>query len=105
MYAIIQHGSKQFRVEEGDLIDIDLVDINEGEVISFDNVLLVNDNGKHHIATNDNPINITVQGVVETPLVKGPKIQSIKFKRRQNQVRKFGHRQPYTRVKITKIAA
>lgn len=99
MYAIIETGSKQCRVEQGDVIDVELL---EGEEkISFTNVLLCSDGktpkiGSPYISACE------VKGEVIGE-VKGPKVIAFKYKRRKNYRRKVGHRQKYKRVKITEI--
>lgn len=103
MYAIIQSGSKQYRVSEGDQIDVEL--LKEAEIdseVTFDNVLLVAKEEKHLIGSP------TVSGAFVKGVylgdVKGEKITSMKYKRRKQERLKFGHRQKYARVKITEVA-
>ena len=100
MYAIIETGGKQYRVEEGDEIDVELLHA-EGTV-KFDKVLLVHD-GKAPQIGLPYLSNCAVHGEVigET---KGPKVIAFKYKRCKNFRRTVGHRQKYTRVKIKKIA-
>ncbi len=104
MYAIILAGGKQYRVEPGAVIDIDLVDIKLGSQVTFDKVLFVSDG---EITQVGKP---TVAGyVVTAELVQeevfGPKVIAYKYKRRKNQARKVGHRQRYSRVQINEISA
>lgn len=98
MYAIIEQGSKQYRVKEGDIIDVDLQGQEEGSTVEFKQVLLVGDKvGTPHVKN----------GVVKAKVLgpsKADKIHSLKYER-GNHYRRFGHRQPYTQVKITSIAA
>ena len=100
MYAIIATGGKQYRVSEGDKIYIEKIDAEVGSTVSFD-VLLVEDNGDVKVGT---PV---VEGVkVEGKVVaqtRGEKIIVFKYKAKKNYRRKQGHRQPYTKVEITKI--
>ncbi|HRW58664.1 MAG TPA: 50S ribosomal protein L21 [Chlamydiales bacterium] len=103
MYAIVEIGGKQFCVENGDVIDVDLLNIEEGKPVEFSKVLLLNDGtnvkvGKPHID------NCLVKGelICET---KGPKVIAYKYKKRNNYHKKIGHRQKYHRVKITEIKA
>lgn len=101
MYAIIETGGKQYRVEEGDEIEIDLLD-SEGTV-KFDKVLLVHD-GKAPKVGNPYVAKCTVHAEV-LGATKGPKVIAFKYKKVKNYRRTVGHRQNYSRVKITKIAA
>jgi len=100
MYAIIETGGKQYRVTEGDEIDVELV---SGEkAIQFQHVLLVSDGTSPKIGGPYVP-----QCVVHAELlgeVKGPKVIAFKYKKCKNYRRTVGHRQRYSRVKITKIA-
>ena len=100
MYAIIATGGKQYRVSEGDKIYIEKIDAEVGSTVSFD-VLLVENNGDVKVGT---PV---VEGVkVEGKVVaqtRGEKIIVFKYKAKKNYRRKQGHRQPYTKVEITKI--
>ena len=101
MYAIIRTGSKQYRIQEGDTIDVELLKSEEGQKVEFDEILLYNDGtntkvGSPHVA------GLTVEGEM-LGLAKGPKVVSFKYKKRKATSRKVGHRQKYSRVKITKI--
>ena len=103
MYAIIDTCGKQYKVAEGDLVFVEKLDLKEGDKVSFDQVLLVSDNGKVKVGTP------TVKGAkVEATVVKQGKAKKIvvyKYKAKKNERRKQGHRQPYTQVKIEKISA
>ena len=100
MYAIIATGGKQYRVSEGDVIYIEKIDAQVDSTVSFD-VLLMGNDGDVKIGT---PV---VEGVkVEGKAVgqiRGEKIVVYKYKSKKNYRRKQGHRQPYTKVEITKI--
>ena len=100
MYAIIATGGKQYRVSEGDVLYIEKIDAEVDSTVSFD-VLLVENEGDVKVGT---PI---VEGVkVEGKVVaqtRGEKIIVFKYKAKKNYRRKQGHRQPYTKVEITKI--
>ena len=100
MYAIIATGGKQYRVSEGDKIYIEKIDAEVGSTVSFD-VLLVEDNGDVKVGT---PVveGVKVEGKV-VGQVRGDKIIVFKYKSKKNYRRKQGHRQPYTKVEITKI--
>lgn len=101
MYAIIETGGKQYRVEKGDVINVELLGSPSGKV-EFKHVLFINNGsavkiGAPHIA----------KGVVLGELVqeiKGPKVIAFKYKKCKGIRRKVGHRQRYSQVKITEIA-
>ncbi|WP_010630327.1 50S ribosomal protein L21 [Sporolactobacillus vineae] len=102
MYAIIETGGKQLKVEEGKTIFVEKLAAEAGETVTFDKVLFVGgDDAKVGTPTVDGA---TVTGkVVEQGRAK--KIIVFKFKRRKNYRRKQGHRQPFTKVTIEKINA
>ena len=98
-YAIIKSGSKQYRVAEGDFINVDLLK-TEGTV-TFDQVLFVFDGSTSHVGV-PTVSGFKVMGEL-VGLAKGPKVLSYKYRRRKNSRKTIGHRQHYTRVKITQI--
>ena len=100
MYAIIATGGKQYRVSEGDVIYIEKIDAEVDSTVSFD-VLLVGNDGDVKIGT---PVveGVKVEGKV-VGQIRGEKITVFKYKSKKNYRRKQGHRQPYTKVEITKI--
>ncbi|MFW6133491.1 MAG: 50S ribosomal protein L21 [Planctomycetota bacterium] len=114
MYAVIEDSGQQFRVAEGDVLNVDVRDLDVGQSeLRFDRVLLVSPGT---VERDDNPGDAA--GVkVGTPLVdgagvtaevvepeaKGPKVYSHKWRRRKGSRTKKGHRQKYLRVRITKI--
>lgn len=105
MYAIIADGSHQYRVEEGQVFDVQIKDLEEGaENIVFDQVLVVG--GLESGPKIGQP---TVEGARVTASVvreyKGDKIVIQKFRRRKNSSTKTGHRQRYLQVKVEKIEA
>ena len=101
MYAIIDEGSKQFKVTQGDRIRIDrMVEENEKSV-TFDRVLLIGGEGSPKIGAPA-LAGATVTAEVLGP-VKGPKIDIQKYKRRKGYHKKIGHRQQYLEVRITHI--
>lgn len=101
MYAIIETGGKQYRVEQGDVIDVELLGIEAGKSVEFKNVLFVNHAGSVKIG-NPHLSQCIVQGEMMQE-VKGPKEIAFKYKQRKPYRRKVGHRQRYSRVKITEI--
>ncbi|HID24187.1 MAG TPA: 50S ribosomal protein L21 [Planctomycetaceae bacterium] len=103
MFAIIEDGSHQYRVQSGETLTIDFrADVKKGDPITFDRVLLANAGGSSAIGR---PLieGAAVEAVVVTPLVKGPKLEIQKFRRRKNSRRHTGHRQKYTSVRIVGI--
>ena len=101
MYAVIEACGKQYKVTKGDVVFFEKLDVEEGKKVTFDNVVLVSDEGKVEVGTP------YVKGIkVEGKVVahgKGKKIVVFKYKAKKNYKRKQGHRQPYTKVEITAI--
>lgn len=101
MYAIIESCGRQYKVAEGDVVFFEKFDVEEGKKITFDNVVLVSNDKKVEVGAP------YVKGVkVEGKVVshgKGKKILVYKYKAKKNYRRTRGHRQPYTKVEITKI--
>jgi large subunit ribosomal protein L21 len=101
MYAVIETGGKQYRVEEGDTIFVEKLGADEQADVIFDKVVAI---------SSDSGLNIGspyLSGAKVTAKVikngKGKKIRIFKFKAKKNYRRRKGHRQPYTRVEIQKI--
>ena len=103
MYAIIETGGKQYRVQEGDVLFLEKLSSEEGQTVVFDRVLAVSEGEELKVGT---PV---VEGASVTARVlghgKGKKIIVFKYKPKKNYRRKQGHRQPYTKVQIEKIKA
>lgn len=101
MYAIIEDGGQQFKVEEGQELQLDYRDLPAGTELKFDRVLAFRDDQGLQLGQ---PLvtSVAVSGEV-MGLAQGPKIFVQKFRRRKNFRRRTGHRQLYTRVKINKI--
>ena len=101
MYAIIETGGKQYKVNEGDVVFIEKLDVNEGDTVTFDRVKAVSVGTEFKVGAP------TVEGAVVTAEVvangKGKKIYVIKYKSKKNEKKKIGHRQPFTKVQIVKI--
>ena len=108
MYAIIETGGKQIRVEKDAVIFVEKLEANEGDVVTLDQVLAVaGENGLYADGKFGKPFveGAKVTGVVEKQ-GKGKKITIVKYKAKKSSTRrKQGHRQPYTRVKIEAIEA
>ena len=101
MYAIIEEGGRQFRVTGGDTIQIDREIKDDEKSVTFDRVLMVGGEGSPRIGAPLVP-GATVTADVIGP-VKGPKVETVKYKRRKGYRKKIGHRQQYTAVKVTGI--
>ena len=103
VYAIIETGGKQYKVNEGDILYIEKLDVNEGDTITFDKVFAVMTADKFIAGT---PV---VEGATVTAKAikngKAKKIYVFKYKSKKNEKKKMGHRQPYTKVQIEKITA
>ncbi len=102
MYAIIENGEKQYRVEKDDVIDVELIDAKDDGQVEFKNVLFIGGGSAIKVGAP-----YVKQSMVKGELlgtVKGPKVIAFKYKRRKGSTRKkVGHRQKYSRVKITEI--
>jgi len=100
VYAVIKTGGKQYRVQQGDVIYVEKLAAQADETVSFDALLVGNDN-ETKIGT---PIveGAKVEGKVISQ-VKSAKIVVFKYKAKKNERKKQGHRQPYTKVEITAI--
>jgi large subunit ribosomal protein L21 len=102
MYAIIKHSGRQYRVEEGQEIDIDYREASAGDKVTFDEVLAAGLGADLKFGSpllKGASISAEVVGTVQ-----GPKLVVQKLRRRKNSRRKTGHRQIYTKVRIGKIA-
>lgn len=101
MYAIIETGGKQYRVQEGDVLRVEKLEIADGETIKFDKILLVAEEGKLNVGKPyvDGAV---VEAVVEKQ-GKAKKIIIFKYKAKKDYRKKQGHRQPFTQLKIERI--
>ena len=102
-YAVIQTGGKQYRVAEGDVIEVEKLDVEAGADARFEQVLLVSDGASVSIGS---PLvsgaAVTAEVVEQT---KAPKVIAFKYKRRKGYHRTVGHRRQITRLKIKTISA
>ena len=103
MYAIIEDSGQQFRVQEGDEIEVDTRQAEPGSAITFDRVVLIG-GGKETLVGKPHVEGANVAGEV-LGQTKGPKHEVYKFKRRKKSRRHVGHRQKFLSVRITKITA
>ncbi|MFI0473674.1 MULTISPECIES: 50S ribosomal protein L21 [unclassified Halomonas] len=102
MYAIIKSGGKQYRVQEGQTLKLEKIEVATGESIDFEEVLMVADGDDFNIGA---PM---ISGAkVSAEIVshgRGEKVNIIKFRRRKHSMKRQGHRQWFTEVKITGIS-
>ena len=103
MYAIVVDGSKQIKVEEGQVLNVDYRDVPAGESITFDRVLAIGGEGAAARIGQPTVAGATVTAEVVGP-TQGPKLFVQKFRRRKNSKRRTGHRQLHTQVKISGIS-
>lgn len=103
MFAVFQSGGKQHRVSEGDVVKVELLEGEPGAEVTFDRVLMVADGDNVNVGmpyVNDGKVTAEVVRVD-----RGKKVRIIKFKRRKDYLKRQGHRQWFTEVKITGISA
>ncbi len=101
MYAVIETGGKQYKVQEGDVISVEKLGLDEGKAVEFDKVLVYSDGSNVQFGT---PVleNAKVTGnVIENG--KSDKVIIFKYKAKKDFRKKRGHRQPFSKVKIEKI--
>lgn len=102
-YSIIETGSKQYRVNAGDTLQIERLAVEAGKPVTFDRVLLVSNDGKVTVGTPTVTGASVVADVVEH--IRGEKKLTFKMKRRKGYHKSIGHRQELTVVKVTEIKA
>ena len=102
MYAIVKTGGKQYRVAEGDVIEVEKLAGAPGDAVSFSAVLLVDGERLVTDAQQLAGVAVTAEVVAHT---KGPKIRIHKFKNKTGYHKRQGHRQPLTQVKVTGISS
>ena len=100
MYAVIATGGKQEKVETGQVLDVELLKAVEGESVTFNPILLVDDDAVMSTPDQLSGATVTARIVGET---KGKKINGFTYKNKTNQSRRWGHRQRYTTIEITDI--
>lgn len=103
MYAVIVSGGKQYRVQEGDVLKLEKLPVEVGGTIKFDQVLMVGEGdqiqmGMPHLTGCKVTASVLEQG-------RHDKVRILKFRRRKHHMKRMGHRQSYTQVKITEIKA
>src|SRR3954454_2768481 len=100
MYAIVKTGGKQYRVAEGDVIEVEKLDAEPGAEVALPAILLVDGESLNHEADKLARATITAEVVAQT---KGPKIRIHKFKNKTGYHKRMGHRQRLTQLKVTGI--
>lgn len=102
MYAVIKTGGKQYKVAEGQTVRVEKLEADAGATVEFDQVLMIAEGGDVKVGT---PV---LEGAKVTAEVesqgRAKKVEIIKFRRRKHSMKRQGHRQYYTDVKITGIA-
>lgn len=102
MYAIMETGGKQYKVQEGDIVFIEKLEVEAGDAVEFDKVLAVSNDGDMTIGTP-----MVAGAKVSATVVKNGKAKKViifKYKAKKDYRKKQGHRQPYTQVKIESIS-
>ncbi len=109
MYAVIEQGSKQYRVAEGDTLNIDLAEVApDAKTIEIEKVLLVSADDGVKLGTpyvEGAKVIASFKDTAESAVVKGKKLYPTHLRRRKNSRRRIGHRQKYLQVRIEKIEA
>ncbi|HML75441.1 MAG TPA: 50S ribosomal protein L21 [Anaerohalosphaeraceae bacterium] len=109
MYAIIEQGGKQFKVSQGDVINIELTEVApDAKTIELNKVLFVSDGEQVKIGTpylEGAKVIASFKVSAADAVVKGPKVIAMTFRRRKNSAKKIGHRQKYLQVTIDSIEA
>ena len=100
MYAIVKTGGKQYKVAEGDVLEIEKLDLEPGAQVALPAVLLVDGDAVTHDAAKLAKVAVTAEVLAQT---KGPKIRIHKYKNKTGYHKRMGHRQPLTQVKVTGI--
>ena len=103
MYAVVVTGGKQYRVEQGSKVRVEKLSGEAGSTVTLDQVLMVGDGSDIKVGTpNVDGASVTAEIVGQG---RGKKVEIIKFRRRKHHMKRQGHRQAYTEIKITGISA
>lgn len=103
MYAVIKTGGKQYRVKEGDTLKIEQLTAEVGSNVDFSEVLMLTDGDKTTVGTP-----LIAHAIVHAEVLeqgRHKKVKIIKFRRRKHHLKRMGHRQNFTQIKITKISS
>ena len=103
MYAVFATGGKQYRAVTGDILKIEKLDAEKGSTVELDQVLMVGEGEDVKVGSPYLKGGKVTATIVEHG--RGEKIRILKFKRRKHHMKRMGHRQDYTRIEITGIAA
>ena len=103
MYAVLETGGKQYRVAAGDKLEIERLEVEAGQPVTFDRVLLVNNEGKVSVGAPTVSGASIVADVIEHK--RGKKVTTFKMKKRKGHHKTIGHRQELTVVKVKEINA
>lgn len=102
MFAVIRTGGKQYRVAQGDILDVEKLDAEEGSEIALDDVLMVGEGSDVAVgAPRVTGASVTAKIVSQ---FRGPKVLIVKFRRRKHYRKTQGHRQNLTRIEITQVS-
>ncbi|MBL4774150.1 MAG: 50S ribosomal protein L21 [Alcanivoracaceae bacterium] len=104
MHAVIMTGGKQYRVKEGDVLRVEKLGLDEGAKIDFTEVLMTS-NGDDAITVGTPHVEGATVSAEVMSNGRSKKVRIIKFKRRKHHMKKMGHRQSYSEIKITTIKA
>jgi large subunit ribosomal protein L21 len=102
MYAIVKTGGKQYKVAEGDVIEVEKLDLDLGAEVALPAVLLVDGGAVTHEADKLAGVAVTAEVLAQT---KGPKIRIHKYKNKTGYHKRMGHRQKLTQLKVIGISA
>ena len=102
MYAVVVSGGKQYRVSQGDVVKLEKIELDQGASFDFDKVLMVGEGDQ--IVVGDPHVNGAKVSAEVIEHGRDKKVTTIKFKRRKKYLRTKGHRQHFTKVKVTGVA-
>jgi len=102
MYAVILTGGKQYRIAQGDTLRVEKLEAETGSEITFDNILLLGNSDGIKVGPALNGVQVKAKVVAHG---RHEKVKIIKFRRRKHHMKRQGHRQHYTEIQITGIAA
>lgn len=100
VYAVIETGGKQYRVTQGDILRVEKIPGNRGDTVVFDKVLLI---GNETVVAGSPYLQNFVVKATVLHQGKGRKVRVLKYKAKSNYRRRYGHRQPFTEVRISSI--
>lgn len=103
MYAVFETGGKQYKAQEGDVLFVEKLDVEAGETITFDKVLLVSNDGNVTVGA---PYvdGAKIEAVLEKN-GKGKKVRIFKYKSKKGYRKRIGHRQPYSKITVKAVIA